>query len=696
MAETVKIFSVLTDGYQQYFQEGAMRFLKLRFCVLALVAMGFAQNDTIRGFGYSPFRGNENPNGTSPTYQEIVSDIVMAKPILSLPPFTPYVRTFGIDKNYLRWIPAVCESLSVNYTISGWTSFLYPAVDTWLNARNDIVSFLKHADSSGYKHLAGIIYGYENVSEASTAYPLEADKVKYMMTQINLLKPLVAPYHVPIGHEENWDVYLRHPELADSLDFVTIRIVPQTDLVPLSSAVKYVLACYDTVKNAFARYDKLKKAFPAKRVIAATIGWSTAGSSEAEQKKFLSDFVSAAKFDYYLFELTDETWDGNYYGLFTAARQPKLYLSNLPSIDFSHLFSSDTTKLDGMIYNFNCFGYPQQISLTALQKSITGWADTFNQIAKIALINTSDFTQANGTLPALFRQEGNKVGIISNGGYNWMPILKGNYADLMVFNFGNIFSNYAGQYGSMNAAGRQTFVDNLRHNFVIPARDSSLNDSVCLAISIGDYQGPYWDSLVKYPEIVADFDAVVCVTDLYYLGQYSLPSQYTDSLVAAVRKAIGPSKKLIFLIDDLSDLLISNYARSMPKNGYLALTKAKSKYDCQIVFSDIGNFYTNQMTTPSDQYKFLMPWRFVSAINRPELAQKIDFGLSFAGRKVIINLVGKSGEFFIFDAKGREIKKITITASRSVLNLESFNLSQGLWIMKLVCAGKTKTARYIF
>lgn len=660
-----------------------MFFTKIRVILTALILIILSAEPAVRGICYSPFRDGQNPNGASPTKGQITEDLIMMKHLLSNVPFTPHIRMFGIDKEYLWWIPEVCESLTISYMIAGWTSLVYE--NTWAGARTDIERFLKYADSLGYAGLTSIMYGYNNIKENTSLYPTETDKINKLIAEINALKNVVRPFNVQITHEENWDVFIRHPGLADSLDFISIRIVPQTDLIGLAEANKYVSDCHAEVK----------KLFPAKEVIVTTVGWTTNMSCEKEQEMFLNEFISDTSFSYYIFGFADESWKGakeGYFGMFTSSRQPKLFLYDPLIIDFSNFLPHDSLKLDGVLYNYPSFNYSPDISLTALQNNIGQWADTLGIISQYIFLNYTDIGKANGTITSIFEQNGNNIGLLASYRLdtNIVKVLKENYVGAL---FTDI-SNCLYYYGRKDSLGRQKTIDTLRHDFIIPARNNSQNDSIFIGGRIT--QLSYLDSVIKYPEIIQEFDGFFFQMNLTYLrGIPELEREkYVDSLINAIQTAIG-AKRLMVMID-VWCLDCNPGDQDIP--SYEAFAKARAKYNFPIIIDDIGNLYSGMNITndPTKTHKFLLPHRFPTGVNPFVQNKKKGLSLKFAGSKIIINLPGEKAVLSVFDLKGRQVKQETVIGKNSLFDLKSTKLSNGMWIIKLKTNNQTLVRKILF
>jgi exo-beta-1,3-glucanase (GH17 family) len=649
------------------------------FVSLFLAVTVISASPKIKAINYSPFWLGESPTTSSPTKAQIMADLSMLKAM------TSSVRFYGIDSSYYWFIAQACESLSVNYIVSGWTSFQYPV--TWSTDRNDIVRFLRHADSLGYQHLSAIMYGYDNNTDAS--YLTEAQKIAFVEAEIDTLratlkKDSLAP--VLITHEENWDVWTRYPELADSLDFVSIRIVPQTDLVPLDSAWQYVQSCYAAVK----------KSIPNKTVKITAVGWETDGSCERDQKIFLDSLTADTALDYCLCNFADDAWKASpegSYGIYTVNRQPKLFVSSPSLLEYPNLFPRDSSRVSGIVYSYGSFGYSQYISLPAMEKDVGRWADTLQQISDFTFFNTGDLLIAGGDIANVFCQNGNSIAIADYSQQADSGIIISNRVKAAFVDVSNSFYSFA----ASNDEGRQSVLDNIRHNYVIPIRSRSLNDSIFVGAAINSGFFPI-DSLIKYPGVLQDFDGylitVASLTDYRFVAQ---KDAYIDSLIGVYAALSG--KKMIVKINcsDLYYDLITNptdYYQS--KEVCSAFIKAGNKHGVLIVFMDISDFYGAGMTQPSAIYKYLLPGRFVSVIRSAELKVGTELSLLNLGGKLVVRNAARGAILSLFDLSGKKVRQIAINGGNYLFNFESEGIPSGVWLAKLESNGRQISTKMIY
>jgi exo-beta-1,3-glucanase (GH17 family)/cellulose synthase/poly-beta-1,6-N-acetylglucosamine synthase-like glycosyltransferase len=259
----------------------------------------------VAGVAYSGFQRDQDPTlGRFPTEQELAADLDRIAEL------TGRIRTYSAVEN--RAVATLAPDRGLRVTLGAW---LDKRVDN-----NDIeVAAAVHAarDNPGVER---IMVGNEAILRGD----LEVDEL------IAYLKRVKRFAKKPVSTAEPWHVWLRYPELARHVDFVTVHLLPYWEGVPREHAVDYALA----------RYAELKRAFPKKRIVIGEIGWPSRGdrvggaiASPAEQARFLREFLTRAagdRLDYYLMEMYDQPWKqtaegrtGAYWGIAHADRTPK-------------------------------------------------------------------------------------------------------------------------------------------------------------------------------------------------------------------------------------------------------------------------------------------------------------------------------------------------------------------------------------
>ncbi|HEY1383932.1 MAG TPA: exo-beta-1,3-glucanase, partial [Dongiaceae bacterium] len=177
---------------------------------------------------YTPFRGNQTPFDRSLTIppQQIEKDLARLKTE------TDCVRTYAVDQGLDQVVP-IAEKLGLKVLLGIWIGV--EAKDNEVQLARAIALAKAHPQA-----IKGIIVGNEVLlRREQTAASLSA-----------MLKRVKAETGLPVTYADVWEFWLRHPELADSVDFVTIHILPywEDDPVPAQDGVIHIDAILDMVK----------------------------------------------------------------------------------------------------------------------------------------------------------------------------------------------------------------------------------------------------------------------------------------------------------------------------------------------------------------------------------------------------------------------------------------------------------------
>ncbi|OLF54947.1 beta (1-6) glucans synthase [Pseudomonas chlororaphis] len=158
-----------------------------------------------------------------------------------------------------------------------------------------------------------------------------------------LINKVKAHVKQPVTYADVWEFWLKHPEIAPAVDFLTIHLLPywEDDPSNIDAALNHVAQVRQVFGNKFAPKD----------VMIGETGWPSEGRqretalpSRVNEAKFIRGFVALAEqnnWHYNLIEAFDQPWKrasegavGGYWGLFDADRQDKGVLagpvSNLP------------------------------------------------------------------------------------------------------------------------------------------------------------------------------------------------------------------------------------------------------------------------------------------------------------------------------------------------------------------------------
>src|SRR6185312_13084691 len=208
-------------------------------------------------------------------------------------------------------VPGIAAEFGLRVTVGAWLDKHQDRNEREINAAIEL--------AKRHSNVNGIFVGNETIYRGELQVP----------ELIKIIQRVKRHTTVPVSTGEIWNVWLEHPELVSSVDFIAAHILPYWEGTPANQ----------TVDRAIAIYDKLRQAYPGKRIVIAEFGWPSAGYNyhaaepgRIDQAVLLRDFVTRADaygIDYNIVEAIDQPWKtfeggvGPYWGIFDAARQPK-------------------------------------------------------------------------------------------------------------------------------------------------------------------------------------------------------------------------------------------------------------------------------------------------------------------------------------------------------------------------------------
>lgn len=264
-------------------------------------------NKTMMGLTYNSQRRDTNPlKGIYPTKQQIEEDISL------LSGQAHSIKTYTSLEG-MEVVPEIAAEYSVHLAMGAW-------IDNNLEKNRREIESLVLLSNQYPKAIVRVLVGNETLLRQNV-------DVEQLIDYIREVKKRTWK---PVSTEENWDMWLKHPELAAEVDFIAVHILPYWGGIPLEKAVDFV----------FEKYQELQITFPGKPIVITEVGWPSDGqpygqatASLANQAKFLREFLNRAteeKLIYYVVEAFDQPWKieiegtaGAYWGLFNIDRQLK-------------------------------------------------------------------------------------------------------------------------------------------------------------------------------------------------------------------------------------------------------------------------------------------------------------------------------------------------------------------------------------
>ena len=260
---------------------------------------------------YAPFRGDESP---------LVGDIQIepariAADLGQLATRTNCIRTYGVNHG-THLVPELAKQAGLKVMLGIW---LAPERD---RNRKQIDTAIELARR--YPEVVSAVVVGNEVLLRGEMTPADIGAT---------IREVKAAVPVPVTYADVPEFWLRHPDLARDVDFVTIHLLPYWEDFPTPVA--------GAVAHAEATRQKIVAQLPDKEIFIGEIGWPSAGRmregalpSRVNQARFMHEVMALAdreKFGVNLIEAFDQPWKrqregtvGGYWGLFDAeGRAPK-------------------------------------------------------------------------------------------------------------------------------------------------------------------------------------------------------------------------------------------------------------------------------------------------------------------------------------------------------------------------------------
>ncbi len=150
------------------------------------------------------------------------------------------------------------------------------------------------------------------------------------------LRQVQGAIDVPVTYADVWELWLRHRQLAKSVDYLTIHILPYWEDHPVAPE--------NALQHVEDVYARVRAAFPGREVMVGETGWPSAGRprqaavasvvNEARYLRGFLDYAARVHMPYNVIEAFDQPWKraqegtvGGYWGVFDAQARPKFALT---------------------------------------------------------------------------------------------------------------------------------------------------------------------------------------------------------------------------------------------------------------------------------------------------------------------------------------------------------------------------------
>jgi glucan 1,3-beta-glucosidase len=257
---------------------------------------------------YAPFRGSQTPFDltTQITTAQIEQDIAR------LSKLTDCVRTYSVDMGGER-VPEIAKRHGMQVILGVW---LGREPD---KNRLEVATAIALANKFPGT-IRSIVVGNEVLLRGEMS-------AQDLGATISALKARVT---APVTYADVWEFWLRNPELAKAVDFVTVHILPYWEDDPI--------AAEDAAEHVESIRRRVAQAFPGKEILIGEFGWPSAGRmregaqpSLANQASVIQDVLALAKranFHVNVIEAFDQPWKrqlegtvGGHWGLLDASNR---------------------------------------------------------------------------------------------------------------------------------------------------------------------------------------------------------------------------------------------------------------------------------------------------------------------------------------------------------------------------------------
>lgn len=275
------------------------------------VALTF--NEPFPSVSFAPFR-----RGQSPISQDYPPPQQVDEDLKSLVGVAKGVRTYT-SREGMEIVPELARKYGIEVTHSAWLGKKLDVnaaeVDNLIEAAN------KHPDS-----IKRVIVG----NEVLLRQDLKPDEL------IAYIRKVRAAVKQPVSYADVWAFYLRYPEVAAEVDFITIHILPYWEDEPIGveGAAQHIVKIY----------RMMQEKFPGKPILIGEAGWPTKGRNRgpaavnAENAAlFVRTLAQVSKengFDYNVVEAFDQPWKaklegtvGAFWGVVDTHREVKFSMS---------------------------------------------------------------------------------------------------------------------------------------------------------------------------------------------------------------------------------------------------------------------------------------------------------------------------------------------------------------------------------
>lgn len=265
----------------------------------------YGAGEKIESVSYAPFKYDESPMDF--TNGLVIADDRIDKDLELLSKQFNSVRTYSVHG--LESVPKYARKHGLKVILGAWIGS-----DDTLNQAE-----IKKAIELS-KEYSDVITAVVVGNEVLLRREISAGKLASYIKQVKEALP-----HTKVTYADVWEFWLKNPELAPLVDFVTIHILPYWEDIPISIE--------DALTHIKKTHAEVAHILQNKEILIGETGWPSEGRMRGEsyaspiaQAQYLRGFLSLAKengWQYNLIEAFDQPWKrvsegavGGYWGLY--------------------------------------------------------------------------------------------------------------------------------------------------------------------------------------------------------------------------------------------------------------------------------------------------------------------------------------------------------------------------------------------
>lgn len=286
--------------------------------------IGLEFSGKIESISYAPFAKDESPfeldKGLKISNERLDTDLAL------IAKKSDAIRTYSVTG--LEAIAEYAKKYNLKLYLGAW-------VNADVNATNKELKKLIEIAKNNPDVIKAVIIGNETLLRREISGEQLAKYIKFVKSELP---------NIPVTYADVWEFWLKNPNLANEVDFITIHILPywEDDPIPVKDSIEHIKRILSEVKNKM----------PNKEILIGESGYPSFGRAREDvvpslqnQALYIRSFLKAAKEEgwrYNLIEAFDQPWKrisegavGGYWGIFDADRIDKGVLdkevSNLPN-----------------------------------------------------------------------------------------------------------------------------------------------------------------------------------------------------------------------------------------------------------------------------------------------------------------------------------------------------------------------------